>query len=162
MKNAGADRRERWRTVSRLIHGGHEERPKVQVRSDINVTPLVDVVLVLLIVFIVAAKVVSTPAVELDLPAAATGGEVQIVFSVLIDAQGQVTVDGAPVASDEGFLRLATEAKVKDGDLRAVIHADGGTAHRRVVHVIDLLKRAGIAKVAFATSFTAAPEPITP
>jgi biopolymer transport protein TolR len=60
VKKPGADRRERWRTVSRAIHGEHEERPKVQVRSEINVTPLVDVVLVLLIIFMVVTPLIAS------------------------------------------------------------------------------------------------------
>jgi biopolymer transport protein TolR len=67
VKKPGADRRERWRTVSRAIHGGFSERPKVQVRSEINVTPLVDVVLVLLIIFMVVTPLIAS-GVAVDLP----------------------------------------------------------------------------------------------
>ena len=52
--------------------------------SGINVTPLVDVMLVLLVIFIVTAKMIVTPAVPLDLPHAAHGNEVQVVFSVIV------------------------------------------------------------------------------
>ena len=67
MKHAGADKRDRWRSISKLIHGEHEERPKVQVRSEINVTPLVDVVLVLLIIFMVVTPLIAS-GVAVDLP----------------------------------------------------------------------------------------------
>ncbi len=117
----------------------------------INVTPLVDVVLVLLVVFIVTAKIISTPAIPMELPQAASGQEMQVVFSVVIDAQGTMFVDGTAVASDTMFLAKARAAKALNEDVRAVIHADGGTAHRRVVKAMDLLKRAGVQRVAFAT-----------
>jgi biopolymer transport protein TolR len=67
VKPTGANRRERWRAVSQLLGGGHEERPKVQVRSEINVTPLVDVVLVLLIIFMVVTPLIAS-GVAVDLP----------------------------------------------------------------------------------------------
>jgi biopolymer transport protein ExbD len=117
----------------------------------INVTPLVDVVLVLLVVFIVTAKIISTPAIPMELPQAASGQELQVVFSVVIDAQGTLFVDGSAISNDSVFLTKAREAKTLNEDVRAVIHADGGTAHRRVVKAMDLLKRAGIQRVAFAT-----------
>ena len=67
MKKPGADRRERWRTVSGLIHGDHEDRAKPPIKADINVTPLVDVVLVLLIIFMVVTPLIAS-GVAVDLP----------------------------------------------------------------------------------------------
>lgn len=67
MTAKGADRRERWRAVSQLINGEHEGRPKIKVRSEINVTPLVDVVLVLLIIFMVVTPLIAS-GVAVDLP----------------------------------------------------------------------------------------------
>jgi biopolymer transport protein TolR len=119
--------------------------------TGINVTPLVDITLVLLIIFIVTAKIVVTPAVPLDLPKASTNEELQVVFSVIVPLAGATLVNGAPVADDAGFLARAREALARDADVRAVISADGGTAHRRVIHALDLLRQAGIARIAFAT-----------
>ncbi|MGZ3460530.1 MAG: ExbD/TolR family protein, partial [Archangium sp.] len=115
----------------------------------INVTPLVDITLVLLIIFIVTAKIVVTPAVPLDLPQAARSEEVQVIFSVLLPPNGPALVNGEPAPDDETLLRLAREAVARDSELRAVINADGAVPHRRVIHVLDLLKRSGITRVAF-------------
>jgi biopolymer transport protein ExbD len=116
----------------------------------INVTPLVDITLVLLIVFIVTAKLIVAPAVPLDLPKAAHAAEdVQVVFSVSLPLDGAAVVNGAPVTDDDSLLALAQAALAKDADLRAVIQADGAVPHRRVIHVLDVLRHAGIAKVAF-------------
>lgn len=115
----------------------------------INVTPLVDITLVLLIIFIVTAKIVVTPAVPLDLPRAAQSEEVQVVFSVILPPSGPALVNGEPVPDDATLARLAREAVGRDAELRAVINADGAVPHRQVIHVLDLLKRSGISRVAF-------------
>lgn len=121
--------------------------------TDINVTPLVDIVLVLLIIFMVTAKLIVSQAVPLDLPRAATGNEVQVVFSVVLAADGTTMVNSQAVANDDAILPLAREARKKESDsLRAVIKADGMVTHSRVIHVLDLLKQAQISKIAFGVS----------
>ena len=119
--------------------------------SGINVTPLVDVMLVLLIIFIVTAKIIVLPAVKLDLPKATQSEQTQVVFSVLIPVQGPTLVDGDPVQDDTALLDRAKRAETKDPDLRAVINADAAVPHGRVIHVLDVLKSAGIVHIAFGT-----------
>lgn len=114
----------------------------------INVTPLVDITLVLLIIFIVTAKLVVTPAVPLDLPKASQSEELQTILSVVVPAGGTLQVDG--VATDEaGLSARASSALVRDPELRAVIQADRAVPHGRVMEVLDTLKRAGLVRVAF-------------
>ena len=120
--------------------------------SGINVTPLVDVTLVLLIIFMVTAKIIVSQGLPMDLPKAASGEEVQTVFSVELTADGKTRVDSQIVPGDEDVSRLAKAAKAKNKDLRAVIRADKKVEHGRVIHVLDLLKRSGVAKIAFAVS----------
>ena len=117
--------------------------------AGINVTPLVDITLVLLIIFIVTAKIVVTPAVPLDLPQASHSEELQVIFSVIIPASGDVLVNGDVVTADAELLGLARAALARDPQVRAVINADGAVPHRRVIHALDLLKGAGITRVAF-------------
>lgn len=117
--------------------------------AGINVTPLVDITLVLLIIFIVTAKIIVTPAVPLDLPRASQSEEMQVIFSVVVPANGPTLVNGEIASTDDVVLRLAKEALGKDAHVRAVINADGAVPHRRVVHTLDLIKSAGIARVAF-------------
>lgn len=123
--------------------------------SGINVTPLVDVTLVLLIIFMVTAKIIVSQGMPMDLPKAASGEELQMVFSVELSADGQTRVDSQGVPSDEAISDLAKKAHLKNKDLRAVIRADKKVEHGRVIHVLDLLKQSGIAKIAFAVSPTA-------
>ena len=118
----------------------------------INVTPLVDVALVLLIIFIVTAKIIVMPAVPMDLPKAVQSEETQIIFSVLLPLQGPTLVDGEPVSDDAALLQRAREAVAKDSALRAVINADTAVSHGRVIHVLDVLKTAGIIHIAFGTT----------
>lgn len=124
--------------------------PQNGIIAGINITPLVDVSLVLLIIFVVTAKLVVTPAVPLDLPRASQSQEVQPVFSVAVPATGPIVVNGTPLADDARLTELAGNARAKDHDLRVVISADGSAHHRRVIHVLDLIKRAGVSRVAFA------------
>ena len=128
--------------------------------AGINVTPLVDVTLVLLIIFMVTAKIIVSQGMPMDLPKAASGEALQTVFSVELSADGKARVDSQPIASDEAISALAGDAKNKTKDLRAVIRADRKVEHGRVIHVLDLLKRAGIAKIAFAVAPTAEATPV--
>jgi len=123
--------------------------------SGINVTPLVDVTLVLLIVFMVTAKIIVSQGMPMDLPKAATGEEVQNVFSVELTIDGKTRVDSQAVRSDTSISELARQAHTKNKDIRAVIRADRKVEHGRVINVLDLLKQAGIAKIAFAVTPTA-------
>ncbi len=118
--------------------------------TGINVTPLVDIALVLLIIFMVTAKLVVSRAVPLDLPKAATGGEVQEVFSLSLTAQGGTLVDGAPVSDDGTLLGLARDAQLRNAELRAVLRADGSVPHQRVMHALDVLRQASVHRIAFA------------
>ncbi|HMA91458.1 MAG TPA: biopolymer transporter ExbD [Polyangiaceae bacterium] len=120
--------------------------------SGINVTPLVDIMLVLLVIFMVTARLIVSQTVPMDLPKAASGGEQQVVFAVAVSAKGETTIDSRPVNSDKELESLARAAKEKTSDLRAVIHADTNVSHGKVIRVMDLLKRSGISKIAFGVS----------
>ena len=120
--------------------------------SGINVTPLVDVILVLLVIFMVTARIIHSQGMPMDLPKAAKGEQVQTIFSVELTADKKTFVDSNEVANDDAILKLAQSAFAKNKELRAVIRADKKVEHGRVIHVLDLLKRTGIAKIAFAVS----------
>ncbi len=132
--------------------------------NGINVTPLVDIMLVLLIIFMVTAKlIVSQTNVPLDLPKASNGrNDIQVIFSVVLAADGTAQVDSKPVPNDEAILALATEASKKDPDVRAVIKADSAITHGRVIHVLDLLKTAHVSKIAFGVTPVASGTPAPP
>jgi biopolymer transport protein ExbD len=117
--------------------------------TGINVTPLVDITLVLLIIFMVTAKlVVRRDAMTLDLPKAATGAEVQEILNVAVLADGSLRLDGQPIG-DVALRERATAGLAVNHDLRAVIQAEGAVPHRTVMHVLDLLRQAGVSKIGF-------------
>jgi biopolymer transport protein ExbD len=121
--------------------------------TGINVTPLVDITLVLLIIFMVTTKIVMNQTVPLDLPKAAVGtSDVQVVFSIVMAADGRAFVDSKAIANDDAILQLARDAAQSHPDMRAVIKADAAVTHGRVIHVLDLLKQAHISKIAFGVT----------
>jgi biopolymer transport protein ExbD len=131
--------------------------------TGINVTPLVDITLVLLIIFMVTTRIVLNQTVPLDLPKAATGtSDVQVVFSIVLVAYGRALVDGKQIANDDAILPLARESQGQHPDLRAVIKADAAVTHGRVIHVLDLLKQAHVNKIAFGVTPVAAAAPAAP
>src|SRR5262245_14587912 len=87
--------------------------------TGINVTPLVDVVLVLLIIFMVTAKIIVSPALPVDLPKAKTSEEVQVILSLIVPKDGPLLCNGAPMTSESDLLERAREARAKDAKLRA-------------------------------------------
>jgi biopolymer transport protein ExbD len=117
--------------------------------TGINVTPLVDITLVLLIIFMVTAKLVVSRAMPMDLPKAATGGEVQQVFSVSLRSDGTTYVDQTAVPQDSDLLNRARNALQRDRELRVVVQADGTVPHSRVMHALDVLRQAGVIRIAF-------------
>ncbi|MFO0556304.1 MAG: biopolymer transporter ExbD [Polyangiaceae bacterium] len=123
----------------------------------INVTPLVDICLVLLIIMMVTARIIANVSVPLDLPKAAKGQDQQVFFAVDITSAGEIYVDGKSVEIEK-VMPLAKEALGKNPELRATIRADSAVPHGRVMTVMDFLKQAGVNKIAFGVS-PKAPEP---
>lgn len=113
----------------------------------INVTPLVDVVLVLLIILMVTAGYIVSKTIPVDLPKSATSESTSLTLAISIDASGQRYLDAEPATEAELHERVRT-AHARDPEARAVIAADGATPHRNVVGVIDLLRQEGVTRFA--------------
>jgi len=117
--------------------------------TGINVTPLVDVTLVLLIIFMVTAKLIAGHGIPLDLPKSATAGTTQTMLTLSIDAHGQVLANGQPV--DDQALRAQARAALRQNpELRTVIAASADASHGSVMHVVDTVRDVGAVKIAFA------------
>jgi len=115
--------------------------------TGINVTPLVDITLVLLVILMVTASYVASKAIPMDLPRGATGEATPTTLSVSIDRDGNTYLDATRI--EEPALRQRIKAAhITDPEVRAVIAADGRTSHANVVHVIDLLRREDVTKFA--------------
>ena len=120
--------------------------------GEINVTPLVDVVLVLLVIFLVAAPLM-THAIRVDLPkTAATAHDTHApTVVVTVDAHGAVYVDGRPTAPADIESVLARDV-ARDPRTRVSLHADRTEPFGTVATVIALIGRARVAHVAIATA----------
>jgi len=116
--------------------------------TDINVTPFVDVVLVLLVVFIVTAKLIVARGVEIDKPKAATGGDVQSTLRVSVNAAGDLFVNGDKYASDPSAVARIKEIAATSSKPKAIIAGDRKSAYGGVMRAIDLVQQAGITAIA--------------
>jgi biopolymer transport protein ExbD len=122
--------------------------------SEINVTPLVDVMLCLLVIFMVTTSYVVADSLKIDLPEAATGDHtepsvVMITFTVDKDTNArQLYLNGEK--SDVAGLRTHIQKVKAEGkkDVQAVIAADRTASHGEVIHIIDVVKQEGILKFA--------------
>src|SRR5512145_1789952 len=91
--------------------------------SGINVTPLVDIMLVLLIVFMVTAQLIASQSVPLDLPKAATAGATQTLLTVTVDEHGVLAANGRALANADALGAETRRALSEDHDLRIVVAA---------------------------------------
>ncbi len=130
--------------------------------SDINVTPLVDIMLVLLIVFMLTASLIHKQAIEVELPAASSGAVPEpTTLAITLDQQGKLYLDGEPTSGAD--LRAAVQEAVREDDkAQAIIAADKRVSHGRVVWVIDAVKQAGVASFAINIDPTALVPPEEP
>ena len=120
--------------------------------SEINVTPLVDVMLVLLVIFMVTAPLL-VQSMHVNLPKTAPVKKLQVpeALELSIDAKGQLFVDKAEVAGPD------LEAKLKDlvtrePEVTVRLRADETVPYGRIAEVMASIHRAGIAKLAFVTT----------
>jgi biopolymer transport protein ExbD len=116
--------------------------------TDINVTPFVDVVLVLLVVFIVTAKLIVARGVDIDKPKAATGGEVQSTLRVSVTADGTLYVNGDTFATDDLAVARIKDIAATTSKPKAIIAGDRKSAYGGVMRAIDLVQQAGVTAIA--------------
>ena len=115
---------------------------------DINVTPLVDITLVLLIIFMVTATYIVSPSIKVDLPKAASGSDqAKTTLAVTLAKDRSLYLNGER-SSDAAIVKFIGDSLPGNPDLQAVIAADTVVPHGDVVHVIDLVKRAGVHRFA--------------
>jgi biopolymer transport protein TolR len=124
--------------------------------TDINVTPLVDITLVLLIIFMVTAPmIVNNPSIKVELPKAATGDETlksTLALTLSRDPSGNVIIYANGEKSDEKTVTaMIPDLLSKNKDLQAIIAADRGISYGDVVHIVDLVKSLGVHKFALNT-----------
>ena len=140
-----------------MAFGRLETRKPDAPMSEINVTPMVDVMLVLLVIFILTAPLL-TSAIRLDLPQAEgteSGASPQAV-SLVVDAQGMVYWNEQPIALDALRLRLAEVAK-RNPNTELELRADASVPYGRVVETMGLAQKAGLSRIGFVAQTAPAP-----
>lgn len=122
-----------------------------EMMSEINVTPLVDVMLVLLVVFIVTAPLLSQ-SLEVKLPkTAAVETRMQTKQQVVtINAEGKITLESVVLSDEELAQRLADSAAGRD-DFELHVHADEAVNYGRVAQIMAIAQHAGVSKLSFMT-----------
>ena len=132
-----------------MSFGRLERSQSAQPISEINVTPLVDVMLVLVVIFILTAPLL-TSAIKLDLPQSAAAKPVQapIALTLVVDRAGQTFLADQAVTTDRlaQALRQAAQAN-PDTELR--LRADAQVPYGRVVEVMGLAQQAGLHRIGF-------------
>jgi biopolymer transport protein ExbD len=120
--------------------------------TDINITPFVDILLVLLVVFMVTAKIIVSRGVEIDKPKAATGGEVQSTLRISIqkveNAPPKLYVNGDLVTTDADAIAKIKTIAATLAKPKAIIAGDTNVAYGGVMHAIDLVQQAGVTAIA--------------
>ncbi|MCR9111876.1 MAG: protein TolR [Rhodobacteraceae bacterium] len=140
--------------VQKSGDGGRRRRGRGRSRpmSEINVTPFVDVMLVLLIIFMVAAPLM-TVGVPVELPKTAANalpGEEEEPLTVTVTADGIVMIQTSEVARDELVAKLRAIAVERDST-RVFLRADGSVPYAQVMQVMGALNRGGFANIGLVT-----------
>ena len=136
---------------------GRLERTKgAEPMSDINVTPLVDVMLVLVVIFILTAPLLAS-SIRLDLPKTegAKPGDPPTFVTVVVDKAGQAFFNDKPVSQPELSVALQ-QAKLDNPDTEVQLRADQGVPYGRVVEVMGEAQKAGLNRIGFVAEAPAA------
>jgi biopolymer transport protein ExbD len=115
----------------------------------INVTPMVDVMLVLLVIMMVSAKYIVAHSFQIELPRVASRGEsVSSTVELVITEAGDYIAGERTLSGDEQLTAFLNDARSHGGDVNLVLRADRQARHGAVVHVMDVARELGILRFA--------------
>jgi biopolymer transport protein ExbD len=141
----------------RLEHGGRKRGRGSAPMAEINIIPLVDVVLVLLIIFMATTAFVKESGLDMKLPAAKSTEIVpqeDLDITVALTRDDKIVVEGKEVSEANLQVLMAQHAKTNK-ETRVVIKGDESIEYKRVIRVMDIAKQAGLPKVALGTQLPA-------
>ena len=138
-----------------MAFGRLQRSPGAQPISDINMTPLIDVMLVLLVIFIVTAPLLGS-SLKLDLPKseAAAANDAPTVLALAIDAEGRLFLGELPLAPErarELVTERARDAARRDPGTEVQLRADHRVPYGRVAELIGWVQAAGLSRVGLVT-----------
>ena len=120
--------------------------------TDINITPFVDVVLVLLVIFIVTAPMLFKQVIDIKLPSASTAEQTAPdTIGLVITAAGDLLLNGETMSATQ-VKDFASQAVRQNKNVQVIIAADRESAHKHVIKAIDIIKQAGVENFAFQVS----------
>lgn len=118
--------------------------------ADINVVPLVDIILVVLIIFMVTAPMFIKPTINVNLPKAASGDQTApSKLNIALTADGRINLNGTFV-DESAVKQKAMDEVAKNADIQAIISADKDVPHGKVVALLDIVKSSGVKKFAIS------------
>ncbi len=120
--------------------------------TGINITPMVDVMLVLLMIFMMAAPAIYKSGMDLDLPQAKSGSKTdRITLNFTLKKDGQLLLDSRPIQSKE-MISIVKKTLEMNPQSDAMLAADRSLAHGDVILVLDQIKQAGLKRVSIAVA----------
>ncbi|SAK72144.1 biopolymer transport protein ExbD/TolR [Caballeronia calidae] len=145
-----------------MAFGGLEKKPNGSPMADINMTPLIDVMLVLLVIFIITAPLF-THAIRLDLPKVSSqpARETPQTITLSIDDAGKLFWNDRPVSFEQMRARFADAGKVADPNSKPELHlrASGATRYDVIAQVMAVAQQAGLERIGFVTQPAAGAQP---
>ena len=116
--------------------------------AEINVTPLVDIMLVLLIIFMLTANLIAQQAIEVELPKASQSTSLNpTTLAMTLTRDGALYLNGKPT-TPQALRDAVRDAVAKDPKTQAIISGDKSVSHGRVVWVLDVVKSLGVSSFA--------------
>ncbi len=140
--------------------GGFGSDPADDLVTGVNITPIVDVALVLLIVFLVTSSLIVSRSIQVEVPRAATGAETAVgLLALVVASSGEIYVNGQP-ARLEDVPRAVAEARSRldpGQKLTGFVSADVAAPYGRFAQVVDVLRQEGVVDIALDTKPIEAP-----
>ena len=134
-----------------MSFGRLERSPRAAPMSDINMTPLIDVMLVLLVIFIITAPLM-TSSLKLDLPKSdtATPSSAPAFIALAIDAEGRLFYGDEPLSRDALAARVSAAAQANP-QLEVQLRADQKVPYGQVAEMLAMIQKAGLNRIGFIT-----------
>ncbi len=131
---------------------GFAQKDQDEAITQINVVPLVDIMLVLLIIFMLTASFISTPSIPVTVPKAMTSNPTAPASQALVlSTKGEIFYQNKIIEKEK--LRIVLkEAAALNPELRIVLSADAAASHGKVVELLDLVRQAGVTRIALGVS----------